>query len=254
MRVTEAAAMAAGRWVGRGDKEQGDKAAVDHMRFLVGTVPFPGVVVIGEGEKDEAPMLHNGDEVGSGVGPEYDVAVDPVDGTTLLAKGMPNALAMIAIAERGAMFGPRGVFYMDRIVVGGSDGDVAGAIMAATPDTGVDIALGVGGTPEGVLAACALRALGGDILAKLWFADDGQKRRALDAQHDFDQVLLIEHVVRRRAPGVLGPRRAVWLLVTRPGRPVRHVMYDCSYELPARCGRLPDHARADARRRPLHRR
>src|SRR5688500_11274274 len=208
MRVTEAAAMAAGRWGGRGEKERGDGAAVDQMRLLLQTVPFRGIVVIGEGEKDEAPMLHNGEEVGSGAGPEYDVADDPVDGTTLLAKGMPNALAMIAIAERGAMFNTKDVFYMDKIAVGDeadaaididapvetnlravatalhkntedltvcildrprhadlvrqvrstgarikfiSDGDVAGGIMAATPGTGVDITLGVGGTPEGVL-------------------------------------------------------------------------------------------------------
>jgi fructose-1,6-bisphosphatase II len=253
MRVTEAAAMAAGRWVGKGEKERGDGAAVDQMRLLLQTVPFRGVVVIGEGEKDEAPMLHNGEEVGSGVGPEYDVAVDPVDGTTLLAKGMPNALAMIAIAERGAMFNPKDVFYMDKIVVGSeavdaidieapvetniqgvaaalhkstedvtacildrprhdelvwrvrstgarikfiSDGDVAGAIMAATPNTGVDITIGVGGTPEGVLAACALRALGGAIQAKLWFADDQQRQRALDAGHDLDRVLTADDLIR----------------------------------------------------------
>ena len=252
MRVTEAAAMAAGRWAGKGDKESGDQAAVDQMRLLLGTVPFRGVVVIGEGEKDEAPMLHNGEEVGSGVGPEYDVAVDPVDGTTLLAKGMPNALAMIAIAERGSLFNPRDVFYMDKIVAGPeaahviditaptednlqavaaalhkrpedltvcildrprhrelvqrvratgarikfiSDGDVAGAIMAATPNTGVDLALGVGGTPEGVLAACALRALGGTIQAKLWFADDQQRQRALDAGHDLQRVLTATDLV-----------------------------------------------------------
>jgi fructose-1,6-bisphosphatase II len=253
MRVTEAAAMAAGRWAGKGQKEAGDGAAVDQMRLLLQTVPFRGVVVIGEGEKDEAPMLHNGEEVGSGVGAEYDVAVDPVDGTTLLAKGMPNALAMIAIAERGAMFNPKDVFYMDKIVVGAdaadaidieasvesniqavatalhkntedltacildrprhaalveevrstgarikfiSDGDVAGAIMAATPNTGVDIALGVGGTPEGVLTACALRALGGAIQAKLWFADDVQRQRALDAGHDLDRILSTNDLVR----------------------------------------------------------
>jgi len=252
LRVTEAAAMAAGRWVGKGDKERGDQAAVDQMRLLLATVPFRGVVVIGEGEKDEAPMLHNGEEVGSGVGPEYDVAVDPVDGTTLLAKGMPNALAMIAIAERGVMFNPKDVFYMDKIVVGAaaatvidinapvetniqavataldknvedltacvldrtrhanlvrrirstgarikfiSDGDVAGAIMAATPNTGVDITMGVGGTPEGVLTACALRALGGAIHAKLWFADHQQRQRAIDAGHDLDKVLTTNDLV-----------------------------------------------------------
>ena len=253
MRVTEAAAMAAGRWAGKGDKESGDKAAVDQMRFLLATVPFRGVVVIGEGEKDEAPMLHNGENVGAGTGPEFDVAVDPVDGTTLLAKGMPNALAMIAIAERGAMFNPKDVFYMDKIVVGpgargaidieapveanitavakaldkttevltvcildrprhqdlvakvratGSrikfitDGDVAGAIMAASPHIGVDITLGVGGTPEGVLTACALRALGGEMQTKLWFADEHQKRRAIDAGHDLDRVLTTNDLVR----------------------------------------------------------
>jgi fructose-1,6-bisphosphatase/inositol monophosphatase family enzyme len=233
MRVTEAAAMAAGRWVGRGDKEQGDKAAVDHMRLLVGTVPFPGVVVIGEGEKDEAPMLHNGDEVGSGVGPEYDVAVDPVDGTTLLAKGVPNALAMIAIAERGAMFDPRDVFYVDRIVVGGSDGDVAGAIMAATPDTGVDIALGVAALQK----ECSQPVHYAPSAETSWPSCGSQTTGRNDAPSMPSTIstrsCLIEHVVRRRAPGVLGPRRAVWLLVTRPGPPVRHVVYDCSYELPA---------------------
>ena len=253
MRVTEAAALAAGRWAGKGDKEGGDKAAVDQMRLLLASVPFRGVVVIGEGEKDEAPMLHNGEEVGSGTGPEFDVAVDPVDGTTLLAKGMPNALAMIAIAERGAMFNPKDVFYMDKIVVGPgaagaidieasveanikavanaldkttedltvcildrprhqdlvarvrstgarikfiSDGDVAGAIMAASPDIGVDLTMGVGGTPEGVLTACALRAMGGAIQTKLWFQDDRQRQRAVDAGHDLDLVLTTNDLVR----------------------------------------------------------
>src|SRR4051794_8465170 len=124
MRVTEAAAMAAGRWVGRGEKEQGDGAAVDQMRVLLRTVPFRGVVVIGEGEKDGAPMVHQGEEVGRGAGAKSDVAVDPVDGTPLPAKGMPNALAMIATAERGAMFDPRDVFFMDKIVVGAAAADV----------------------------------------------------------------------------------------------------------------------------------
>ena len=253
MRVTEAAALAAGRWAGKGDKEGGDKAAVDQMRLLLASVPFRGIVVIGEGEKDEAPMLHNGEEVGAGSGPEYDVAVDPVDGTTLLAKGMPNALAMIAIAERGAMFNPKDVFYMNKIVVGPaavgaidieapveaniqsvakaldkntedlnvcildrerhhdlvaqvrstgarikfiSDGDVAGAIMAASPHIGVDITMGVGGTPEGVLTACALRAMGGEMQTKLWFADDYQKQRAVDAGHDLERVLTTEDLVK----------------------------------------------------------
>ena len=253
MRVTEAAALAAGRWAGRGDKEAGDKAAVDQMRLMLGTISMRGVIVIGEGEKDEAPMLHNGEEVGDGSGAEWDVAVDPVDGTTLLAKGMPNAIAVLALAERGTMFNPKDVFYMDKIAVGPeavdaidieappgvnvrtvaralgknleditvcildrprhselvskvratgarikfiSDGDVAGAIMAARPQIGVDLMMGVGGTPEGVITACAMRAMGGAIQAKLWFKDDEQRERAVNAGHDLDRVLLTEDLVR----------------------------------------------------------
>ncbi len=253
MRVTEAAAMAAGRWAGRGDKEAGDKAAVDQMRQMLSTISMRGIIVIGEGEKDEAPMLHNDEEVGDGTGAEWDVAVDPVDGTTLLAKGMPNAIAVLAIAERGTMFNPKDVFYMDKIAVGPeavdaidieappnvnvksvaralgkkpaevtvcildrprhselvskvratgarikfiSDGDVAGGIMAARPQIDVDLMMGVGGTPEGVITACAMRALGGAIHAKLWFADDEQKQRAVDAGHDLDRVLLTNDLVK----------------------------------------------------------
>ncbi|MTD14487.1 class II fructose-bisphosphatase [Nakamurella sp. YIM 132087] len=253
IRVTEAAAMAAGRWAGRGDKEAGDAAAVDQMRLMFSTIPMRGTIIIGEGEKDEAPMLANGEEVGDGTGTEWDVAVDPVDGTTLLSKGMPNALALIAIAERGTMFNPKDVFYMDKIAVGPegvdaidieappgvnvrtvaralgkkpqdmtvcildrprhaelvnkvratgarikfiSDGDVAGAIMTGRRHIGVDLMMGVGGTPEGVIAACAMRALGGAIHGKLWFADDVQKQRALDAGHDLDRVLVTEDLVR----------------------------------------------------------
>src|SRR6476661_3337365 len=253
MRVTEAAALAAGRWAGRGDKEAGDQAAVDQMRQMLATITMRGHIVIGEGEKDEAPMLANGEDVGDGTGKEYDVAVDPVDGTTLLAKGMPNALAVIALAERGTMFNPKDVFYMDKIAVGAeavdaidieappgvnvrtvaralgknleditvcildrprhdglvqkvratgarikfiSDGDVAGAIMAARPNIGVDIMMGVGGTPEGVVTACAMRAMGGAIQTKLWFKDDEQKQRAIDAGHDLDRVLNTEDLVR----------------------------------------------------------
>jgi fructose-1,6-bisphosphatase II len=252
MRVTEAAALAAGRWAGRGDKEAGDQAAVDQMRQMLATITMRGHIVIGEGEKDEAPMLANGEDVGDGTGKEYDVAVDPVDGTTLLAKGMPNALAVIALAERGTMFNPKDVFYMDKIAVGAeavdaidieappgvnvrtvaralgknleditvcildrprhdglvqkvratgarikfiSDGDVAGAIMAARPNIGVDIMMGVGGTPEGVVTACAMRAMGGAIQTKLWFKDDEQKQRAIDAGHDLDRVLNTEDLV-----------------------------------------------------------
>ena len=253
VRVTEAAAMAAGRWVGRGDKNGGDGAAVDAMRALIGTVSMRGVVVIGEGEKDEAPMLFNGEEVGDGTGPLCDVAVDPIDGTTLMAKGMPGAIAVIAVAERGAMFDPSAVFYMEKIAAGSesaevvditapvaenirrvakakhghpedvtvcvldrprhqqlvrevresgarikfiSDGDVAGAIAAARPGTGVDLLLGIGGTPEGIIAAAALRCLGGVMQARLWPRDDDERHKAKDAGHDLDRVLLTEDLVR----------------------------------------------------------
>ncbi|GAA1260822.1 class II fructose-bisphosphatase [Saccharothrix xinjiangensis] len=253
VRVTEAAAMAAGRWVGRGDKNGGDGAAVDAMRKLIGTVSMRGVVVIGEGEKDEAPMLFNGEEVGDGNGPECDVAVDPIDGTTLMAKGMPNALAVLAVAERGAMFDPSAVFYMEKLATGPeaadviditapigenvrrvakakhsdvsdvvvcvldrprhesivrdvraagarvhfiSDGDVAGAISAARPNTAIDLLVGIGGTPEGIIAAAALKCMGGSIQGRLWPKDDEERARALDAGHDLDRVLTTDDLVR----------------------------------------------------------
>jgi fructose-1,6-bisphosphatase II len=246
VRVTEAAAMAAGRWVGRGDKNGADQAAVNAMRKLVSTVSMNGTVVIGEGEKDEAPMLYNGEEVGDGDGPECDVAVDPVDGTTLTAKGMSNAISVMAVADRGTMYDPSALFYMQKLVTGpaaanlvdleapvehniqavakakgGSaedvtvvvldrprheelvreirdagarikfitDGDVAGAIMAAREGTGVDLLLGIGGTPEGIIAASALKCLGGVILGKLWPRNDEEKQRAIDAGHDLSRVL-----------------------------------------------------------------
>jgi len=252
VRVTEAAAMAAGRWVGRGDKNGGDGAAVDAMRTLIGTVSMRGVVVIGEGEKDNAPMLYNGEEVGDGTGPACDVAVDPIDGTTLMAKGMPNALAVIAVAGRGAMFDPSAVFYMEKLATGAeaadvvditappgenvrrvakakrghpedvtvcildrprhaqlvdevraagarikfiTDGDVAGAIMAARPGTGVDLLLGIGGTPEGIIAASALSCMGGVIQARLWPRDDVERQKAIDAGHDLDRVLTTRDLV-----------------------------------------------------------
>jgi fructose-1,6-bisphosphatase II len=252
-RVTEAAAMAAGRWVGRGDKNGADKAAVDAMRRLIGTVEMAGVVVIGEGEKDEAPMLFNGEEVGDGTGPACDVAVDPIDGTTLAAKGMSNAIAVMAVAERGTMYDPSAVFYMNKLVTGPesansvdidapvsfnvdavarskgcsredvtvvlldrprheglagevretgarikfiSDGDVAGAIMACRSGTGVDLLLGVGGTPEGIITACAVKCTGGVIQAKLWPRDDAERGRAVAAGHDLDRVLLTDDLVR----------------------------------------------------------
>ena len=252
VRVTEAAAMAAGRWVGRGDKNGGDGAAVDAMRHLIHTVSMRGVVVIGEGEKDDAPMLFNGEKVGNGEGPDCDVAVDPIDGTTLMAKGMPNALAVLAVAERGAMYDPSAVFYMEKLAVGPeaadaiditvpvaenirrvaeakevgvadvtvcvldrprhaelitqirragarvrfiSDGDVAGAISAARPNTGVDMLVGIGGTPEGVIAAAALKCMGGAIQGRLWPQTDDERAKALDAGHDLDQVLTTDELV-----------------------------------------------------------
>jgi fructose-1,6-bisphosphatase II len=252
VRVTEAAAMAAGRWVGRGDKNGGDQAAVDAMRKLISTVSMRGVVVIGEGEKDEAPMLYNGELVGDGTGPECDVAVDPIDGTTLMSKGMPNALGVLAVAERGAMFDPSAVFYMDKLAVGPeaagvidisapipenlrrvakakgidvadvtvcildrarhedlvhavrkagariqfiTDGDVAGAISAARPGTGVDLLMGIGGTPEGIITACALKCIGGAMQARLWPRDDAEREKALDAGHDLDRVLETDDLV-----------------------------------------------------------
>jgi fructose-1,6-bisphosphatase II len=252
VRVTEAAAMAAGRWVGRGDKNGGDGAAVDAMRHLIHTVSMRGVVVIGEGEKDDAPMLFNVENVGNGEGPDCDVAVDPIDGTTLMAKGMPNALAVLAVAERGAMYDPSAVFYMEKLAVGPeaadaiditvpvaenirrvaeakevgvadvtvcvldrprhaelitqirrvgarvrfiSDGDVAGAISAARPNTGVDMLVGIGGTPEGVIAAAALKCMGGAIQGRLWPQNDDERAKALDAGHDLDQVLTTDELV-----------------------------------------------------------
>ncbi|MGW3496997.1 class II fructose-bisphosphatase [Streptomyces sp. NPDC001020] len=252
VRVTEAAAMAAGRWVGRGDKNGADGAAVRAMRTLVHTVSMNGIVVIGEGEKDEAPMLFNGERIGDGTGAECDIAVDPIDGTTLTAKGMPNAIAVLAAADRGTMFDPSAVFYMDKLVTGPeaadfvdidapvsvnirrvakakqstpedvtvvildrprhegiikeiretgarikliSDGDVAGSILALREGTGIDLLLGVGGTPEGIISACAVKCLGGTIQGKLWPKDDEERQRALDAGHDLDRVLTTDDLV-----------------------------------------------------------
>ncbi|NPC95791.1 class II fructose-bisphosphatase [Nocardioides sp. zg-DK7169] len=243
VRVTEAAAMAAGRWVGRGDKNGADGVAVNAMRVMISTIGMNGTVVIGEGEKDNAPMLYNGEVVGDGTGPECDVAVDPIDGTTLTAKGMSNAVAVLAVAPRGTMYDPSAVFYMEKLVAGPeaadvvdirlpaaenirrvakakgsqpeditvvlldrprhaqlaeeirqagarikfiSDGDVAGAIMAARPETGIDLLLGIGGTPEGIIAACAMKSMGGVIQARLWPQDDAERQRALDAGHNLD--------------------------------------------------------------------
>ncbi|HSP59620.1 MAG TPA: class II fructose-bisphosphatase [Ornithinimicrobium sp.] len=252
VRVTEAAALAAGRWVGRGEKILADNAAVEAMRKVIGQVAMDGIVVIGEGEKDEAPMLFNGEKVGDGTGPQVDVAVDPIDGTTPTAKGMDNSIAVMAVSERGTMYDPSAVFYMDKLVVGPdvadrvdirlpikenlrriarakkrfvddltvimldrprheqytrevreagarlrfiTDGDVAGAIAAAREESSVDMLIGIGGTPEGIITACAMKAMGGVIQGRLWPTDDDERQRAVDAGHDLDRVLSTDDLV-----------------------------------------------------------
>jgi fructose-1,6-bisphosphatase II len=252
VRVTEAAALAAGRWVGRGDKNAADQAAVDAMRLMIDSVSMDGVVVIGEGEKDEAPMLFNGERVGIGIGPETDVAVDPIDGTRLTSVGQPNALSVIALAPRGSMFFPGAAMYMEKIATGSeaadaidieapvaenirqvakakgkkpeevtvtildrdrhaemiseireagarvfliTDGDVAGAIVAAAPRTEVDLLIGIGGTPEGVVAAAALKGLGGAIQGKLYPRNDAERQKLIDEGFDLAQVLTTEDLV-----------------------------------------------------------
>ena len=245
VRVTETAAIAAAPWVGRGEKNLADKAAVEAMREMINTVDMSGVVVIGEGEKDDAPMLHNGEEVGNGLGPKCDVAVDPIDGTSLTANGMNGAISVIALAPRGSMYDPSAVFYMNKIVTGPEasgvidinastkvniqavakakrmsvsditvvvlnrprhdillkeiretgarirliqDGDVAAAIETARPDTGIDLLMGIGGTPEGVITAAAMICLGGSIQGTLHPKDAEEKARALAAGHDLSKV------------------------------------------------------------------
>ena len=252
VRVTEAGAMAAARWIGRGEKESADQAAVDAMRFVLDSVSMRGVVVIGEGEKDEAPMLYNGEEVGNGEGPEVDVAVDPLEGTRLTALGQPNAIAVIAVAERGTMLFPGAALYMEKIAVGPEaidaidiersprenvvavaealgktarevdvvvlererheelitelrgagarvrlvrDGDVAPAIAAAQPGTGVDMLYGIGGTPEGVISAAALKCVGGGIQGRLWPRNDEERARLLEEGLDPARVLHTDDLV-----------------------------------------------------------
>ena len=252
VRVTEAAALAAARWVGRGDKEQADQAAVDAMRLLLDTVPMDGIVVIGEGQKDEAPMLYNGERIGDGSPPEVDIAVDPLEGTTLTARGMPSALAVIALAERGTMFDPGPCVYMEKLAGGPniadllsldeplpevigkvaerkgvdptevrvimldrprheeqvaairevgarirfiSDGDVSAALFAVSRGTGVDLLWGIGGTPEGVLSAAAIKCLGGEMLGRLWPRDDDERQAAVDAGYDLDEILDADRLV-----------------------------------------------------------
>jgi fructose-1,6-bisphosphatase II len=252
VRVTEAAAMAAGRWVGRGDKNAADQAAVDAMRAMLDSVSMDGVVVIGEGEKDEAPMLFNGESVGDSTGPPVDVAVDPLEGTRLTALGQPNAIAVIALSERGTMFFPGAAVYMEKIAVGPQgievidldasptenveavakakgvstreisvvvlerdrhndliaelrgagakvnlirDGDVAPAIAAAQVGTGVDMLYGIGGTPEGVISAAALKSVGGGIQGRLWPRDDDERQKLVEAGLDPKQILTTNDLV-----------------------------------------------------------
>jgi fructose-1,6-bisphosphatase II len=254
VRVTEAAALHAARWMGRGDKEAADQAAVDAMRNALRFVDMDGVVVIGEGEKDQAPMLYIGERVGTGRAPKVDVAVDPIDGTNLTAKGLPNAITVVALAERGSMYYDPNIVYMQKIAVGAmargaidinapvrdnlfrvarfmernvedltvivldrprheeliqeireagarikliTDGDVAGAVMAAMPgDTGIDVLMGIGGTPEAVLAACALKCVGGEMQCKLWPRNDEERARATAAGQDLDRVFSMNDLVR----------------------------------------------------------
>jgi fructose-1,6-bisphosphatase II len=250
--VTEAAALAAGRFMGRGDKEAADGAAVNAMRIVLQTVDMNGIIVIGEGEKDNAPMLYNGENVGNGFPPDVDVAVDPIDGTRPLAFGRSNSLATVAIAPRGSMFDPGPFVYMNKLAVGPEakgtiniektitenlkaiakakhkdvedlttivldrdrhndiiaeirkagarirqipDGDVAAALMTAWPDSGVDVLIGIGGTPEGVIAACALRAMGGEIQGKLYARDEDELRRGREAGYDFEKILTMDDLV-----------------------------------------------------------
>lgn len=252
VRVTEAAALAAGRWMGRGDKEGADRAAVDAMRLMISTVAMDGMVVIGEGEKDEAPMLFNGERVGLGEAPEVDVAVDPIDGTTLTSRGQPGALSVIAVADKGSMFNPGPCYYMDKIATGPEaagqvdleapipdnlkavarakginvedvtvivmdkprhegmikeireagarirlipDGDVAAAITAAKGGTGVDMLIGIGGTPEGVIAAAAVKCLGGTLLGRLHPRSDEERQATIDAGYDLTRVLSIDDLI-----------------------------------------------------------
>src|SRR3954471_17967459 len=253
VRVTEAAALAASRWMGLGDKNGADGAAVEAMRVILQTVPMDGVVVIGEGEKDEAPMLYNGERIGDGTPPETDIAVDPVEGTTLTSLGRGNAISVIAMSERGTMFDPGPCFYMEKIAVGPEavgavditasptenlhavakakgesvrdvtavildrdrhadliaevraagarirliqDGDVIGAVSTAWPDTGADILFGIGGTPEGVIAAAALKCMGGEIQGRLWPRNEGEREAAIDAGYNLEAVLTTDDLVK----------------------------------------------------------
>ncbi len=252
VRVTESAALASTRWQGRGDKNAIDHAAVEAMRYVLQYVPMDGIVVIGEGEKDEAPMLYIGEQIGTGDSPKVDVAVDPVDGTTLLSKGLNNAISVVALSSRGSMFNAPGIVYMDKIAVGPGAkgcvhldapvrenleavarckklpvseitvvildrprhedlirqvrelgariklieaGDIAGAIMTALDGTGVDILMGIGGSPEAVIAACALKCLGGEIQCRLYPRNEEEKQKAITAGFNVNKILTIDDLV-----------------------------------------------------------
>lgn len=253
VRTTEAAALAAGRWMGRGDRDRADQAAVDAMRLLLNSIEMDGIIVSGEGEKDEAPMLYNGERVGTGHLPQVDIAVDPIDGTRLLSLGRPGAIAVVAVSERGSMFDPRHIVYMDKIAVGPEaaghidinapvadnlravaqakgkdvndltvmildrprherliaevreagarirlipDGDISAALSTAIPDTGVDLLMGIGGAPEALISACALKCVGGEIQCKLWPRNEEEVEAAKRIGLRLDQVLRIEDLVR----------------------------------------------------------
>ncbi|MBC7258695.1 MAG: class II fructose-bisphosphatase [Chloroflexi bacterium] len=252
VRVTEAAALASARWMGRGNKEASDQAAVDAMRLVLNTIQMDGVIVIGEGEKDEAPMLYNGERLGTGEPPQVDIAVDPIDGTRLLSLGRPGSLSVVALSERGTMYAPGKIVYMDKIAVGPeakgaidinapvadnlraiakakgkdvddltvvvldrprhekliaeiracgarikliTDGDISGGLMAATEGTGMDVLMGVGGSPEAVITACALKCIGGDMQCRLWPRNDEERRWAVENGRDPDKVLTIDDLV-----------------------------------------------------------
>jgi fructose-1,6-bisphosphatase II len=252
-RVTEAAALAAGRWMGRGNKEAADQSAVDAMRLVLGTVRMDGIVVIGEGEKDEAPMLYNGEELGTGDPPRVDIAVDPIDGTKIVSLGRSGALSVVAVSERDTLYNSQHIFYMNKIAVGPeaagmidieappavnlravararrrevedltvvilhrprndelikqvretgarirliSDGDIAGALTTAIEDTGIDMLLGIGGSPEAVVSACALKCLGGDMQCQLWPRDEKERQQAVELGLELDQVLTIDDLVK----------------------------------------------------------
>jgi fructose-1,6-bisphosphatase II len=252
VRVTEAAALASARWMGKGDKNAADQAAVNAMRFALDNVDMDGIVVIGEGEKDEAPMLYTGEQIGNGLPPEVDIAVDPVDGTTLLSKGLPNSVSVVALARRGSMLGWKGIAYMEKIAVGPqgkghvslelpikenlralasakkvkvedltvvvldrdrhegiirevreaggrvkliSDGDIAGGIMPCMDETAIDLLLGIGGSPEAVTAACAIKCLGGDMQARYWPRNDKERQIAEEQNLPLDTIMTIDDLV-----------------------------------------------------------